>query len=513
MAEQVSAATRPAESGSYRQILRSSLLVGGASLLVVVIGLVRTKLLALLLGPAGFGLMGLLTSIADVARSLAGLGLNGSGVRQIAAAAASGESDRIERTGAALRLTALVLGVAGAAALALLSEPVARLTFGDARYASAVAVVALGVVARLLADADAARMQGLRRLGDLTRANVWGALGGSAAAVALVVALGERGVAPGLVAIALAALAANAWYGRSSRPASMRLPLRVLREEAGSMLRLGSAFLASGVLVMGVAYGVRLLLVRRVGLDAAGLYQSAATLGGLYVGFLLQAMSADFFPRLVGVGEDDARGNRLVNEQALVSQLLAGPGVLATLALAEPVLRLLYSDAFVGAAEALRWTCVGMAIKTLTWPIGFIVVAKGRPSIFFATELGWAAATVGLTLLAVERYGIDGAGMAFAGGYVCHALVLTPIVRAMSGFRWSSANRRAAAIQWLLLALAFGGFRLLPPTSATLLGLCAAALSGALSLRALGALVARGEAPAPLLRWWRFGGPTRSSSD
>ncbi len=59
--------------------------------------------------------------------------------------------------------------------------------------------------------------------------------------------------------------------------------------------------MASGFLMMGAAYAVRIIITRKVGLDAAGFYQSAWTLGGLYVGFILQAMGADFYPRLTGV--------------------------------------------------------------------------------------------------------------------------------------------------------------------------------------------------------------------
>ena len=49
---------------------------------------------------------------------------------------------------------------------------------------------------------------------------------------------------------------------------------------------------------MGVAYVVRITVLRKVGIEATGLYQSAWTLGGLYVAFILQAMGADFYPRL-----------------------------------------------------------------------------------------------------------------------------------------------------------------------------------------------------------------------
>jgi PST family polysaccharide transporter len=50
--------TRIKHDISYRQILKSSSLIGGSSLINMAIGMVRTKFVAVLLGPSGVGLMG-----------------------------------------------------------------------------------------------------------------------------------------------------------------------------------------------------------------------------------------------------------------------------------------------------------------------------------------------------------------------------------------------------------------------------------------------------------------------
>src|SRR5437763_11281705 len=98
-------------SSSYGEILRSSALIGGASALTVVIGMVRVKAMAVLLGPAGVGLLGLYTTIADLTRSVAAMGINRSGVRQIPGAVGRGDSARIARTITVLRRTTIPVGV------------------------------------------------------------------------------------------------------------------------------------------------------------------------------------------------------------------------------------------------------------------------------------------------------------------------------------------------------------------------------------------------------------------
>src|SRR5215831_14376761 len=138
------------EKHSYGQILRSSVLIGGSSVLNIGIGIVRTKAMAVLLGPAGFGLMGLYGSIADLAVSIAGMGVNSSGVRQIAEAAGSGDDKRIARTVTVLRRTAVLLGILGAGLLVVFCRQVSALTFGTDEHAGAVALLSLVVFFRLV---------------------------------------------------------------------------------------------------------------------------------------------------------------------------------------------------------------------------------------------------------------------------------------------------------------------------------------------------------------------------
>ena len=71
-----------------------------------------------------------------------------------------------------------------------------------------------------------------------------------------------------------------------------------MRREATALLTLGLGFLASGFLTMGAAYAIRILVLHTGGVEAAGIYQAAWTIGGLYAGFILQAMGTDFYPRL-----------------------------------------------------------------------------------------------------------------------------------------------------------------------------------------------------------------------
>ena len=278
----------------------------------------------------------------------------------------------------------------------------------------------------------------------------------------------------------------------------MQLTYGEVRLEADGLLKLGLAFMVSGLMVPCVAYFVRVFLSRQLGIAAAGMYQSAWTLGGLYVGFILQAMGADFYPRLSAVANDNAECNRLVNEQALIGLLIAGPGVLVTLTVAPLVIALFYSAKFGGAVEVLRWICLGATLQVVTWPMGFIIVAKARQNLLLLCEFLWAISAVGLAWSCIRWWGLSGAGVAFFLAYVVHWIIIYPVTRQLSGFCWSPENRKIGLTILSLIAIVFSGFYAMPLYWAASVGILAAALCSLYSFRVLAKIVPVRDIPRPI---------------
>ena len=497
---------------TYVEILKSTALIGGSAAVNVLLGIVRTKVMALLLGPGGVGLMGLYTSVADVAFALAGMGIQSSGVRQIAEAVGTGEEERVRRTAAVLSRVSIYLGLIGAALLVLFAGPISTLTFADRSHVGGIVLLAAAVFFRLVAAGQGALLHGLRRISDMARVNVLGAVFGTIISIPFVFFLREDGVVPSLVAFAALYLVTSWWYVRKAEIKTPPISFAEVRREARDLLTLGGAFMASAFLTMGAAYAVRIIVLRMAGFEAAGLYQAAWIVGGMYVGFILQAMGADFYPRLTGVAHDDRSCNRLVNEQAQISILVAGPGVLATLTAAPIIVAIFYSAAFAPAADLLRWICLGMMLRIVSNPMGYIVLAKNAQKAFFWIEVIATVVHVGLAWVLVALLGLNGAGMAFFGLYAWHSLFIYAIVRKMTGFRWSAENVRLLGTYVPLTAGVFAAFYFLPGWLATTIGIAATAASGVYSVQALVALVPEGSIPRPIRAGLGFLGLARPTA-
>jgi PST family polysaccharide transporter len=90
---------------------------------------------------------------------------------------------------------------------------------------------------------------------------------------------------------------------------------------------------------------------------------------------------------------------------------------------------------------------------------------------------------------------------------------MSVIVRRVSGFRWSIANRQAAMLFLPLIGMVFCGFLMLPIWIATAVGTAALLVSGVYSLRAVCRLVSLDRVPRLVrcsLVWCRISAPAAS---
>jgi len=460
---------------SHRQILKSTSIVGGSSVITLAIRMIGTKVLALLLGPLGIGLLGLYDNIVNLARIISGLGLGSSGVRQIAAAAGSGDQRVIATTVTTLRRISLFLGIAGAAVLFLLREQVSWITFGDTTHSRDIGVLSLVLLFSVVNVGQGALLQGMRRIGDLAKMNVIGAFCGVLLSIPAVYFWKERGIAIYLVASSAIAVFVSWMYARRVRIEKVEVPWRSLANEARGMLKLGVVFLFSALLSVGALYILRVLVIRQEGPEAAGQFHAANALSLVYVSFILQAMGTDFYPRLTAAANDNAKCNQLVNEQTEVSLLLCLPGVLATLAFAPWLIRLFYSGEFGMAVEILCLQVAGMFLRVASWPMGFILMAKGCGKTYACTEFTTWTAYVLMVWGGLKWFGLPGTGMAFTASYVFTSVLIYCVVMKVSGFRWTRRNIQLVTLGVLALGTALAAHFLLPP-------LWAAAVGGLLTL-------------------------------
>ncbi|MFC1798604.1 oligosaccharide flippase family protein [Thermodesulfobacteriota bacterium] len=440
---------------SYSQILKSSSMVGGAQVITMFARVVQTKFAAILIGPVGIGLIGAYQSIVELTSQFSGLGISQSAVREVAVAAGSNDKSAIECMSSILRRMCWVTGLSGTFVLATLSFHISMLTFGNHEYFLPIIFLSAIILITAITEGKMAVIQGLRRISDLVRIQIIGSIIAVIINVSLYYSLGLSGIVPSLLAVALINLVLSWWFARHVLPPYQLMPWRKTFILAKDLVGLGTALMVRGLSAAFAAYLIRIFIVRYFGMAELGIYQAAFAIPGYVLSFVLGAMVTDFYPRLAGVADDNQKIKQIVNEQTEIGLLLATPAVVATLGMASLVIKILYTADFILSVGMLQWFAVGCFFRVITWPMGYIQLAKGEKYWFMFSQIMFNVLYIFITLLSIYVIGLPGVAMAFCAVCIFHLFVIRLIAKHLANFSWVKDTRKLIFIQVTTVSVVF----------------------------------------------------------
>jgi PST family polysaccharide transporter len=430
--------------------------MGGAAGATLVISMFRVKFAAVFIGASGVGLISAYSSVQVFISNLASLGLQTSGVRQIAADLAAGDNLAVSKTVTALRRLCFTMGLIGMILTGLFSRQISEIALGS--QAHRVDVMLLGVVVFLanLTVPYLVVLQGLRQISTLARVNVFSAIIGSTASVFFYWTFQSKGVIMGILFATFAQLIIARLFSTGLVPAAGPAALPESLRIAGRLINLGWVVMWTGVLVALVSVSIVSMLTASASLASVGLYTAAFSLSGVFVNFILNSMAADYYPRLSGATSDSVRFNALISEQSEVSILLSLPGLLFTLSLSSEIVTVFYSRDFLAADSMLQLFILGCLGRVIAWPMGYAILAQGRSRWFLLTETAANVFHIFLVFLCFKLFGLIGVALAFVLLYALYTLLVKAVCYRLTRFAWKldALMLVVGAVSALVIALA-----------------------------------------------------------
>ena len=424
-----------------KSVLRSTGMLSASTGVTILAGLASAKAWAILVGTNGVGYMGLLLSLLGLISLVAGLGVSTGLVRFGASAIAESQAANV----AALRRAAWLITLAtGAVALPLLIAsrgPISEVALGGTAYQNSVPIIGVALVLGMVSGVQTGILNAYHKVGALARYGVLVAVLGTVAEVPFIWIWRSSGVPFAILATAaVACIISSTLLWREMPKSQVTVEWEAVRAQAGQLLRFGGPYTVSMIVGTGVLLAMPLLVLHIVGPSSVGAYRAAAVIGVTYLGFLLAAMSQDYFPRVSAAGSSREDLLRLVNEQQRLVMLLATPVILGALALAPIIVPLLYSQSFAPASNVLEWQLIGDVFRLSSWTLSFVILARSSSHTFLAVEAIGGAAILLASWLAMSRFGVAGAGMGYLGGYIIYFAAVWLVLRRQIGFRLTSTN-------------------------------------------------------------------------
>lgn len=406
-----------AKNEDFKSGFKAAGLFGGVQVLKIVISIVNSKIIALLLGPYGMGIQSLLNSTVSTISQATHLGLGTSAVRDVSAAYASGEQDKVNRTITVFRNLVWWTGLLGLLVCALFSPLWSKLSFGNMDWTWSFVALSVILLAVQLYSGQTVILQGTKRYKDLAKANVLGSLFGLVLTTPLYYFFGIKAIVPGLILIALGNLFFSWIYSRKVKVERMHLAICEVFDDGKVMVKMGFLVALQGFFNLLFAYLVRVYVSHTGSIEDVGLYNAGFAIVNTYVGMVFTAMGTEYYPRLCTHTANQKAFDNAVNQQMILSLLLIAPLVAIFLVFGKLGIIILYSEKFVTATLMVTLGMLGVLFKAPTWCMGFTFLAKGDTKAFFWNELLSALVFFVLNIAFYHLWGLNGLGWSFLVGY------------------------------------------------------------------------------------------------
>ena len=445
-----------------KSILRATLVLSGSSIVTILAGLVSAKVSAVLLGPSGFGAMGLLLALLGLAGLLAGMGIGGGLIRLGANALAADDQPRVAALYRAAWLLCWSLGALAALILVVFRVPISNWMLGGPEFAASVPLLAIPLLFNLVSTVQTSFLNTYHRLAALVRNGIVNSVVGTAATLTSLWLWREQGVIPAIIAGSVIGwLISSFFLWRERIEPDVGPKAGAVLAATLSLLRFGGPYTASALVSTGVQFVLPAVVLHALAAEDVGFYRAATSISAGYLGFLLLAMAQDYFPRISAAGDRPAELRHLVNQQHQLVMLVAAPAVLATLALAPHLVPVVYSPAFAPAVEVLEWQLVGDLFKFASWTMGFAILARSGSLAVLIIDLVFGVNTILGSLFFLHWFGLPGLGMAALFSYVAHYMIVFMIVRRDINMVFSSLNKMlfllCISLSSIIVAITVGG--------------------------------------------------------
>lgn len=421
---------------SYNHILKYTSIFGGVQGINILVNLVRSKLVALLLGPDGMGLVSLFNSTIKMVSDSTSLGIAMSAVRNVSEAYDCHDQQRLDENIGLVRSWSAIVALLGVIVCIVMSPLLNTWTFSWGNHT--LHFILLSPVVGLLAvtGGEMAILKGTRRLRALATISFFNVVCSLFISVPLYYIWWEKAIVPSLVLVALSqCLVTIAYSWRAYRPHNIFQKKYMGR--GWDMIRLGIAFTIAGLLGSCADFVIRSFINHNGSLSDLGLFNAGYMLTMVYASMVFSAMETDYFPRLSVVHDNGKPLSIVVDRQIEVSIVLVAPMLVALLVALPFVLPLLLSHQFLPALPMTQLMITAIFLRAAKLPVAYIPLAKGDSGSYLFMEALYDVVVAVATLWCYQHYALIGAGIGLLIGAIFDFLMLNIYMGAKYKFRMS----------------------------------------------------------------------------
>jgi O-antigen/teichoic acid export membrane protein len=444
------------EKSSYRQIMKATSILGSVQVVQIVIGIIRSKFIAVFLGTAGMGVTGLYTSALSLIQGLTSFGLSSSAIKNIAESHSTGDLEKIGKTVSIFKKLVWFTGFLGLIVTIFLSPLLSKYSFGNYDFTIPFVLLSVTLLLQQITNGYNVILQGTRRISLLAKAGIWGSIFGLIFTIPLCYYFGVNGILPILILNSLTSLLLAWWFSKNIKFKEYQISFLDALRQGNNMIKMGIVMSLNNFIVLGISYLVRVYINYEGSIEEVGLYSAGSAIVTMYVGLIFSAMTSDYYPRLAAANNDNKKSVDIVNKQAELAIIIIAPFLLIFLVFMPLVITILYSKQFIDTKGYIEWAIVGMIFKTVGWAIAYQLIAKGHTKVFIINEIFANCYVLISNILGYKFWGLTGLGIAFTFSYFIYMIQVFIVTNHNYNFQISRALKKVFGLQLICLIVCFG---------------------------------------------------------
>jgi len=403
-------------------LIKTSLLSLIAAIFKVSYGLVLNKLVAVYVGPSGVALVGQLQSIQSGLSGVATAGF-GQGLTKYLSEYRGNRQKSAAVFATALKLVSLLL-LPVSLGLFFLAEEVSSWALHSPEYGLWLKGLAISLIPAATGALLVASLNGLGEIRHLTWVGVSSSCLGIVLTLLLVPQWGVGGVVFSLLVTPFLVTVLAAWYLQRSKLFSWGwLKEAVHQDDSKKLGKFTLMALASAIAIPVSHIFIRNYLTEHISLDAAGLWTGMWRISEAYLLVITMTLSVYYLPKLSGLKDALSIKQEIRHGQMIILPLVIVSAVVMFL-MRDWLIWLLFNDGFSAMRELFLFQLIGDVIKIASWLYAYCMLAKAQAVVFIVSELLFSLLFVGLTVLFVDGFGLEGVSYAFALNYFCYFLFI-----------------------------------------------------------------------------------------
>jgi len=399
------------DKNEEKGILKAITVLGFTQVCNICVSVARSKVVSILLGAKGMGIMSLYQSTSDIISTVSNMGISTTSVKLISEANSKGDVDSFKYLSAAYLKLVRLTGLVAATICCLLSPLLSFINFGDYKHTLFFILLSLSLLGLQFVSGYTSLLQGCRQFKKLSIAVVTGNLLGLVICIPLYYLFREGAIVPVFVVVAFInclLLRRNSMAYRSSIEVSYKEAIVYGKD----VISKGVFICLQSLFALVYIYLIRLYLTHHGGLEVVGYYTAAMAIVNSYIGLVFSSLGTEYYTRLSAC-DDNSLFVQAVADQIKRTVTLLAPLLVLLIIFIPFVIQLLYTKEFLCITKMCILLLGSIGFKVFEWCIGYAFLSKGKTRVLFFNELSFKIYTLILSLIMYNILGLIGIGTAY----------------------------------------------------------------------------------------------------